>query len=88
MSYLLAFILGIRLDFRPSGMSPRKYVWRCFVLKFFFRHKSLTSTATGHDYYVVHCDDLRCLTSCRRQKKLAEWEAKDTIKALPQARLL
>lgn len=69
-------------------MPKWRYIWRCMVLKLFFRHKRMIATNCGHDYYVVSCDDLRCLTSCRRQKKLAEYEAKDAQRALPKARVL
>lgn len=89
MKTLLAIILGVHLRNTPPGMPKGKYLWRCFVMKFYW-HKSQWVTHTGYDAYKVRCDDMEmgCLDGCRRQKKLREWEARDAKEALPKARLL
>lgn len=76
MAKLLAIVLGIHLNFRPPGMSPGKYLWRCFLLLVLYPHRPLCHR------------DLGCTLLCRRNMKLAEWEEKDNKEAFPKARLI
>lgn len=66
-----------------------RHLWRSFVIKFYW-HKTVWTTATGYDAYKVSCDwhEHGCLDGCRRQRKLAAWEAADAARAVPRARLL
>lgn len=82
-----AVVLAVHLRMHPWG--EWHHLWRCFVIKFYW-HKTEMHTRCGHDVYYVRCDwhETGCLPGCRRQAKLAEWEAQDAARGLPQARLL
>lgn len=91
MSTILAIVLGVHLSNKPPGMPKWRFLWRCFAIKFYW-HKRTVVTRGGDsfDRWTVRCDDLDmgCIDGCRRQKKLREWEERDRMKALPEARLL
>ena len=86
-----AVVLAAHLRLHPWRDKPIdwRFAWRSFVIKFYW-HKTETGTRTGYDTYKVSCDwhGFGCLDGCRRQAKLAAWEAADAARAVPKAQLL